>query len=406
LQMAYGVPPNVFWGVYHLLAYIDMLFWNRYTSSENPYHDTAKSAKKMVDVAHSLGLASFMYFSGRRGVHVDIFFDEAISINKLNALNNILLRKHYDLGGRHYDCSYPSGLAYRIFGCSHYKTGEFTFAYKPEYDGNKILRMHPATPAESWELFSRIPFNDFGLVDRIIADHPDISKFTKDKKVRVKAPDGDYAPSAHCWDSDVLKQLHESGLFPPYTRYNTSYHLGRYFKYGLQLNADEAQKEIKSWLKRHFKEQCTDYNQLTPFEGADRIVKTPYAMCEVETLKNCLLGFKSGKPFRRELVRISYDNAHTYIRSLKYSHKKERALLTLLDKAVGFGSLTIGVGYVELMEWFRVRSRTTISRWLKEFQSDSIFICVKRGSFDTKRGTGKTSKYYLQLPQDCYIVIE
>ena len=76
------------------------------------------SALYMADVIHSLGLVPFVYYSGGKGFHVEAFFDKPISTNKLNTLNNILLRKHWDIGGRHVDGVYPSAKAYRVFGCN------------------------------------------------------------------------------------------------------------------------------------------------------------------------------------------------------------------------------------------------------------------------------------------------
>ena len=143
------------------------------------------------------------------------------------------------------------------------------------------------------------------------------------------------------------------------------------------------------------------------FEGAyNKAVTTPHATCEGETIRNCLDGFNKGKPFKREMAEVYHDKAVDYIRGLEYPRKKEAALLTLLDKAIEFKSLSMGFGYMELMTLFRVNSRSTVSSWLKEFQADLIFICTKKGSFDVKKGEGKTSKYRLMLPKDCYKVID
>ena len=184
-------------------------------------------------------------------------------------------------------------------------------------------------------------------------------------------------------------------------------HLGRYFKYKLKISADEAEKEIKTWLKRHFADQCNDYNGLIPFEGADKIIKSPYAICEIETLLNCMPGFKEGKPFKRAFVEIFYGISVNYIHSLEYPRRKEAALLALLNKAVEFGSLSLGFGYVELLELFRVGSRSTVCSWLREFHEDEIFVRTVKGFFNANEPSkGRTSKYHLMLPDNCYRVID
>jgi len=43
---------------------------------------------------------------------------------------------------------------------------------------------------------------------------------------------------------------------------------------------------------------------------------------------------------------------------------------------------------------------------VKDWLHDLIFVCTKKGSFDVKKGEGKTSKYRLMLPKDCYKVID
>jgi hypothetical protein len=175
----------------------------------------------------------------------------------------------------------------------------------------------------------------------------------------------------------------------------------------LKLSEDEAKKEIREWLKRHYMDQCHDYNGLIPFEGAHKnIVKTPYGQCEAETTQNCLNGFTNGKPFMRKMVEIFFDKAVDYIRSLGYPRRKETALLALLDFSLEHNSIDVNIGYLKLMELFHTNSKSTVSSWLDKFQEDAIFIRIKRGYFNTETGKGKTSKYRLVLQDDCYRVAE
>ena len=367
-----------------------------------------RSMVGMVLAVHSFGLIPFVYASGGKGVHIEVFFDEHISVNKLNTLNQIILNEYIRIGGRHIDCVYPSGKAYRIFGCYHYKTGYFTRAIK----ANVQITVNPDTnkkrsnvkwefldPAESWDMFSKTSFNDSALVDKIIADNPELAKHNpKSKKGKATT---DHAPKTHYYDIDILKRIHESGLFAPYTRYNISFQLGRYFQHRLKLTEDEAKQEIHIWLKRHYPDQCP--SGLTPFEGAyTGAIKSPYALCETETLINCLNGYRSGQPFKRERVEINYHHASEYLHGLKYPRKKEAALLTLLSYAHKFDSLVMGFSYEQFLNLFHVKSKSTVSAWLREFMSDLVFACIRKGDYKTR----KTSQYRLMLPEYCYRVID
>jgi hypothetical protein len=85
--------------------------------------DVKDSLRILMKVVIQLGFKPFCYFSGNKGAHLEVFFDEAIDGKKLNMLNVIIQTKHRDFGGAYIDCIYPCNKAYRVFGCLHWKTG-------------------------------------------------------------------------------------------------------------------------------------------------------------------------------------------------------------------------------------------------------------------------------------------
>jgi hypothetical protein len=240
------------------------------------------------------------------------------------------------------------------------------------------------------------------LVDEIISSNPKISlPPEKDKKdIRHNL---NYAPKPVYYDLDIVKSIYETGLHDSYTRYFSAYQLGRYYKHVLNLDKPQARGKIIEWLKRHFAEQCNDYNGLTPFEGAySNIIKSPYVVCEDETLRNCMNGYNNGKPFRQERVVIDTYQAQNYIWELKYTRKQICGLYNILGMAIRHNRLNLYLSQERLREMFNVKSRTTVYNWLKEFQQDNILECIKQGSNYLR----KSSLYRLLLPSDCYRELE
>ena len=363
-----------------------------------------QSTAFMIATLYRLGLTPFLYLSGQKGYHFDVFFDEPVPVIKLNTLNNIILTKHMESGGAHVDGVYPSGKNYRVFGCFHWKTGNFTQAQEIEIeldDGLMNISWHSLDYDNSWKLFADIPVNKSEVVDTIIANYPDIQAPPKNSK-RTQRRNANYAPKGPYYSRDIVKRIYETGLYDEYHRYLSAFQLGRYFRNSLGLTEDRVRVEIVIWLKRHFVEQCTEHNGLIPFEGAlTNKIKSSYEGCEAETIQNCLNGFQKGFPFKREMVAIHIEEASKYLRELKYGRKQINALLSLLDRAIEYGSLNILISYNNLQKTFNVGSRTTVSRWLKEFREDNIFVPIN----EHVRKDRESMEYRLLLPEEYYQVL-
>jgi hypothetical protein len=364
------------------------------------------SVSCMIYVLHKLGLSPFLYLSGKKGYHCEVFFDKPISREKLNTLNNIILTKHREFGGTHIDVVYPSGRSYRVFGCFHYKTGNFTHALKIDEIkeiNDKSISIHwsKVDYNESWKLFAGTPDNKAEIVDEIIAAHPDIIAPPKiDKKTRRH--NANYAPKGIYYNRDIIKTIHERGLFGEHHRYLSAFQLGRYFRQMIGLSKEEAGAEIVIWLKRHFVEQCTRENGLISFEGAlTKKIKSSYEDCVEETIQNCLNGYNSRILFKREIVEIYHNSAYQYISELRYTRKQISALLALLGYAEKYSSLNLYISYNYLLKIFNVGNRNTVHNWLKMFREDNIFIPIN-AAIRKKR---KPMRYRLLLPEDCYDVL-
>ena len=358
------------------------------------------SVAYLISVLYRLGLKPFLYFSGKKGFHVEAFFDKPVPVGKLKSLNNIVLVKHAEKGGAPIDVTYPCNSAYRVFGCFHFKTGYFTQAQEIEiYDNYTKVGWDCLNYDDSWEAFANVPLNSSDIVDKIIAAHPDIKLPPKPTK-REQQHQVNYAPKGVYYNSAILKKIHDKGLYGEYHRYNSAFNLGRYFRYFLGLSEVQVITEITTWLKRHFPEKCHN-NGLIPFEGAHNRIKSRFEDCIEETIQNCLNGFLKGKPFKPEKVEIFGYDAVTYIRDLQYNRKQQTALWGLLNYAKKHNSLNLYVSYNNLHKIFNVISRSTVSKWLKIFKEDNILIPLN----DHIRKQRGQMQYRLMLPESCYRVI-
>ena len=380
------------------------------------------SVKQTIAIICSLGLSPFLYHSGGRGFHLEVFFDKPVGINKLNALNRIIINLYNEKGGRHMDRTYPSGSAYRIFGSWHYKTKNFSTAIiinsQPVEDGegNKRykIKLTPCETADkSWEHFADAPINDSSLIDNIIPQDP-ISNEPTSQSIKEKKRDMrntvNYAIKPIFYNPAILKRIHESGLFSEYRRHYTAYQLGRYFKYCLKLtDRGEVRESITVWLQCHYEEfrPFLESKNLVPFaDDACRLIKSAYEACCYDTLQNCLNGYAVGEPFRKEKVEIFHKLAFDYLNGLNYTVRQKKALTAMLDKAMELSSLNVGFEYPKLLEIFDVGSKSTVSAWLKEFEQDNVFICTQKGTYKTYGKTRLASQYRLMLPEDCYKVLK
>ena len=180
------------------------------------------STRCLLKVIYALGLTPFFYCSGGKGYHIEIFFDSVIETRKLNTLNHIILTKHTALGGGHIDGIYPSNKAYRIFGCLHWKTGNFTNALALTTNENGKSKVIRLDYADSWEHFAKTPLNSAALVDEIIAANPDITTPPEQDKKAIRH-NLNYAPKPVYYDLDIVQRIYETGLYDSYTRYFSVY---------------------------------------------------------------------------------------------------------------------------------------------------------------------------------------
>ena len=383
--------------------------------------DMLQSVRMTIGIIDSIGLVPFLYYSGDKGFHLEVFFDEPVDINKLKTLNRIIISQYKAKDGKYMDNNIqPSDSAYRIFGSWHYRTKKFSEALiinismVGDDKGGKSRRINLTsceTPDKSWEHFANATINDSSLLDDILMKNPakfePVPKSLKESR-RDRRHTANFVPKPLYYNPAILKTIHESGLFGEYRRHYTAYHLGRFFRHELKLTEKQAREEIITWLQRHYEEfhQSLQVKNILPFEDtACGLIKSAYEACCYDTLQNCKNGYAVGKPFGKERVEIFHQLAFDYINGLDYNRGRKKALVNLLDKAMELSSLDIGFEYPKLREIFDVGSNTTIRAWLDEFEQDNILICTKKGTFKTYSKPRLASQYRLLLPEYCYRVI-
>jgi hypothetical protein len=365
----------------------------------------------MVLIICTLGFSPFIYASGGKGFHVEIFFDKPVDGNKLSALNNIIVSRFKESKGQCLDKSYPSASAYRVFGSHHYKTRKFTMAVKYslqlDMNGNisQVDLKGITSINESWEMFANATINDSSLLDNIIEKNPITFLPETDISKRAREHASNYSAKPYYYNADIIKRIYESGLFGEYKRHFTAFQLGRYFKHCLNMTEHELRDAIILWLMRHYRDHTPFLANrgITPFgEDVCRLIKSTYEECCKDTLLNCINGYNTGKPFEREKVEIFHQAAFDYLNGLDYSLNRKKALIALLDYAMQFSSLDLGFSYTKLLEIFNVNNRNTLGNWLTIFEEDNVLVCIRKGSIKTKL----TSQYRLMLPDYCYRILE
>jgi hypothetical protein len=202
------------------------------------------------------------------------------------------------------------------------------------------------------------------------------------------------------YSENVVKRMYEAGLSDNMNYYFAAFHLGRYLRHSVGLDEAQALIELTIWLKRHFLDICQTQG-LTPFVRAyTSKTKDSYSTCEANATQNFLNGFWGGKPFMQR-VRILPRRASNYLNKLGYNERQAAALHNLLDYAVKRKTLDVYLSYPKLLSLFNVAHRQTVSKWLKRFNEDGVFIPLNKET----RHARQPMQYHLYLPETCYRVL-
>ena len=190
-----------------------------------------ETTKTLFRTLEGFRLSPFLYMSGGKGYHIDVLLDATFEVPILIKGVNLVKSKAIENGANpeFFDCCYPSKKAYRIFGSWHYKTGLFTSAFDRNF---KIL-----SEVDSWDYFSKLTPSYSNLFEYKIYQLPATEEMTS---ITDKKNGGKKSTVKNDWSINSLRTIHENGLIAGYSRYNTAFNLGRYFRHSLNLSDEQV----------------------------------------------------------------------------------------------------------------------------------------------------------------------
>lgn len=351
----------------------------------------------LIDVIKELGFNPIVYVSGGKGIHLEVRFKNEVSCDELKKLVKIIKTLAEERGCQYIDKIYPSGSAYRVFGCRHYKTNIFTGVIKTgsqsEQEPARIL-----SEGDSWVEFNNYVaegcrVNTIYKVEQALLKHKMMKVEIKNKQKKEPSPKGSVQEIQYPIKN--LERIHEQGLYDNYTRYNTSYQLGIYFKEVLYLTEGQARIEIEQWLSRHYRTSSNYFGDVTGSK-----IKTPYNKCVKETIENCMRGWTNGKLNKpNQVLTFSKRKILKYVDDLKITKPQKVALRYLIRVATEYNSLTFYHSLSQLSKGFKISTRT-VSLWIERFIELGVISIETKGKIINDVNIATT--YKLIIPNNCY----
>lgn len=384
---------------------VDFMAWDL-DADIHEQEDLKDSVKNMLTFLHQEGFKTFTYLSGGKGFHIEIKLAEPIEFYRLKTISNTIKTTVKAKGVRFIDRTYPCGSRYRLFGCLHYKTKNFSYAVN-ETD------LTPLSEDNSWLMLqdylnNHAPTNTVGLIDNIAHKYGSIPSTSRSKHVqssRLTAKKS-YVAKKSSSKSNELLQIYNYGLNANYKdktgngRYLTAYQLGRLFRYVLHYDEKVAQSEIDLWLRRHYKVHCpTDqYFGL----GAESCIASSYAQCRTETITNCLNAYlDSAKPFEKQQYCIDIQKTKRHLIKTYSSDRVVNAMLYLIKQCNKFASLSLYHSYNQLKTGWKVGSSCTVKKTLDELYKHNLIKRLKEGDHIREH----SALYLIVIPTNCYNIL-
>jgi len=354
-------------------------------------YDIIISSYILTNVIEEMGFIPLTYISGGKGLHVEVRLNKRMASDELKKLASIIKTLAEDRGCQHIDRVYPSNYAYRMFGCRHYKTNKFTDILK---DGRTLSEY------DSWNELQRYftdgcQGNSLEKVDKALLKYRMVKPNIKIKQKKEPSDKGSIKEVQYSIKN--LEQIHTKGLYNNYTRYLTSFQLGRYFKEVLHLTEGQARAEIEQWLSRHYKESSSYF-------GADAgaKIKSAYGKCVKETINNGMRGYANGKSIKAtQTITFSKRKSLQYVDDLKITKPQKVALRYLIRTAEQYNSLTFYHSLEQLSKGFKISART-VPLWINKFIELGAIKVITKGRIIGEKNIATT--YELTIPDNCYEV--
>ena len=367
--------------------------------SDDILYDVILSGDKLIEVIKELGFKPIVYVSGGKGIHIEVRFSNEISCNELRKLAKIIKILAEKNGCQYIDKVYPSGSAYRPFGCRHYKTNVFTGIIKNTMLPQGIESSRILLEGESWNEFNNYVaygcrVNTINKVEKALIKYHDVKPNIKSKRKKEPFGEGSVKKEIH-YSIKALEQIHTQGLYSNYTRYYTSYQLGRYFKEVLHLTEGQARAEINNWLSRHYRTSLNYFG-----DAAGSKIKSAYNKCVKETIDNCMRGYANGQSITPKQIITFKRKTEKYVDDLKITKPQKAALRYLIRTAEGYNSLSFYHSYDQLGAGFKLKEKDSIKAYIDKFIKLGLIKIISKGSIIGGKNIATT--YEIIIPAAYY----
>ena len=369
------------------------------------------ATSEFIDIIQSLDLKVFAYHSGGKGYHIEIRTEEILDIKILQHVYSVIYQLAVERGiGEYIDYQIRPGMknCYKLFGTNHHETGIFTYAVD-----NRINEM---SKVESWYAFAE-------HLAEMSAKSKQVNLICRTCKVENKSQKHISHGNNECEAQNVsgecvkyLKDVYANGLKKPDSRHNMAFSLGRLFKFVFKFDEITAIKCANEWLKNHYIELAGG-NYFG--DDARKCLSHKYLDCREKTIEQVRNAYAYGWAFKSyELIQFHEDEIEKYIegvadrecnRIAKYKGyiKTVQYLRYVVGLAKKFQNFEFQHGREQFKVGFNTTNNTTVKNILKVLSDLEILVLLKEGRPGPigTRGQGKTSKYKLILPENCYTIV-
>lgn len=346
-----------------------------------------ENVKQFRSMIRQLGIEPLIYHSGGKGYHIEIRVAEPVTQDRLAVISKWLADKAIGQNIRFLDKIYPYHKpAYRIFGSWKLDTGQFT---KILTDSGFIEESE-----ECWLYFERY-MNDnsvsLELVDQLYdMAVPPPTLFEKPKKREKSSRIGSTKrTSKDSLSINLLLEFYHMGLRQASTRHNISFQLGRLFRYWFGYSESEAVTEITDWIQKHFN---------GTFEP---LIHSPYDIALTDSITEVRRAYTArGFPFHFK-IELDKQNTSEYMVSLQLSKPLASTAEYILGIVSEYKSLVFRHSNKQFMDSSGLSDKG-IRKRLKKLQEIGFIRKIEQGN----NITNKTTKYRLNIPANCYSVVE
>ncbi|WP_308638992.1 TOTE conflict system archaeo-eukaryotic primase domain-containing protein [Paenibacillus silvisoli] len=399
----------------HTVGACSGMFMNKFLAFDVDFPDI-KNAKwivyKISDTLDEMKIDHHISYSGSKGYHIEIFFEDLLPHNVHRNLYDYVLdqadvRQYINSSNRGGVKKLGNGSEIELgnvehrpnesYGIKlplgyHQKTEKFC-GYCDKYDGLRVM-----SPAESYEyLLSIKQINCASLVEEYFPELMDYSKVdqfvTREDLLSTENAIAKYNPPKYQVSEkeaiDEAVDLLENGLKYKNSRHNSIFKIAKLFKY-YGVEEEETVQELMIWMER----QSKDFYTTSLEESFSDIVKT---------VQDVYAGLYSIKPPERNIA-VTYPEIIAIINSCP-SETEKLLMYAILIHSKRYATKK-GVFYFiqEKMSEVTGLSLSAVKRTLPKLERSEVLEYVKRNlKFDKETGKRPKNEYRVLLKVDAGI---